>query len=477
MGLEGWQWFGAFGVDEALCRDALGCALSRGADFAELFFEHSIQNALGLEDGAVNRAASSVSLGVGVRAVFGDQTGYAFTADLSRDAVLGAARSAALIAEGSAKMPPLAFVSRKLQNFYPVDRAWSEVPVSEQMPLLSRLEAVAMGYDPRIVKTRASFSTGEQRVMVVDSEGHVAYDLRPMTRAMVGCTAEQGGRRESYTANIASRQGVAFLSDARLVGLAEKAAKRTLFLFDASPAPAGVMPIVLGAGASGILLHEAIGHGMEADFNRKGVSVYADKMDQRIAPPGVTIVDDGTWISGRGSINCDDEGVESQRTVLVEDGILRSYMHDKISARHYGVKPTGNGRRESFRDPPLPRMRNTLLLNGPCSPEDIIRSVDKGIYAESFLNGQVMIGAGDFTFYIKTGYMIEGGRLTRPIKDTNIIGNGPEVLKQTDMVGNDFQFDEGGWTCGKDGQSVPVSLGMPTVRVAQMTVGGVGGAA
>ena len=233
------------------------------------------------------------------------------------------------------------------------------------------------------------------------------------------------------------------------------------------------MPVVLGAGSAGILLHEAIGHGMEADFNRKGISVYSEKLGKPIAPADVTIVDDGTQLHARGSINVDDEGNEGQRTVLVRGGVLETYMHDRISAKHYGVAPTGNGRRESFRSPPLPRMRNTYMLPGPHEREAIIQSVKRGVYAETFTNGQVMIGAGDFTFYIKTGYLIEDGKLTRPIKDTNIIGNGPEVLERTDMVGNDFEFDDGGWTCGKDGQSVPVSLGMPTVRVSEITVGGV----
>jgi TldD protein len=289
----------------------------------------------------------------------------------------------------------------------------------------------------------------------------------------VNCTAEKGGQRESNGFNTAGRQGFEFYTDSRIENLVDEAVARTQFLFGAKTAPAGSLPVVLAAGSSGILLHEAIGHGMEADFNRKNISVYSDKLGKSIAPNDVTIVDDGTQAQARGSINIDDEGKDGQRTVLVENGVLRSYMHDKISAQHYGVEPTGNGRRQSFRHAPLPRMRNTYMMPGPHDPDEIIKSVKRGVYAQTFTNGQVMIGAGDFTFYIKTGFLIEDGKLTQPIKDTNIIGNGPDVLQKTDMVGNDFKFDEGGWVCGKDGQSVPVSLGMPTVRVSEITIGGV----
>jgi TldD protein len=246
-------------------------------------------------------------------------------------------------------------------------------------------------------------------------------------------------------------------------------------LFEAVQPPAGEMPVVLAAGASGILLHEAIGHGMEADFNRKGTSIYADRIGKKIAAPFVQIVDDGTQSNARGAINVDDEGNPSGVTRLVEDGVLTTYLHDRISARHYGVEPTGNGRRQSFRHPPMPRMRSTYMLNGPHSPEEIIRSIKRGVYCERFSNGQVLIGAGDFTFYVKNGRLIEDGKLTRPVKDVNLIGNGPKVLELIDRVGNDMKIDEGGWTCGKDGQSVPVSQGMPTVRVSAITVGGTGG--
>ncbi len=473
QGEEGLAYFGRFGVDEGLFRGAFEKALSRGADWAELFFEHRVGHTLGLEDGSVNRAYSSVSLGVGIRVIRGDQTGYAYTEDLTRSSVLEAAATAAVVAEGAASDAPVTFNAAPSPNRYPVQIGWDSVGVTEKMPVLQRVNERAFAADPSIVKVQVGFANSSGAMLVVDSTGRLQFDRQPMTRISVNCTAERDGQRESNGYNTAGRQGFEFYSNDRVDTLTDEAIKRTLFLFDAGTAPAGSLPVVLAAGSSGILLHEAIGHGMEADFNRKNISVYSDKLNKVIAPKDVTIVDDGTQHSARGSINVDDEGNTGQRTVLVENGVLRTYMHDRISAKHYGVEPTGNGRRQSFRHAPLPRMRNTYMMPGPRDPEEIIASVDRGIYAETFTNGQVMIGAGDFTFYIKTGYLIENGKLTRPIKDTNIIGNGPEVLERTDMVGNDFRFDEGGWVCGKDGQSVPVSLGMPTVRVSSVTVGGV----
>lgn len=469
----GLEWFARFGVNEALFRVAFDKALGRGADWAELYFQHQVGHQIGLEDGRVDRAFTGVSLGVGVRVIKGDQTGYAYTEELTAEAVGRAAAVAALVADGPAREAPVAYNLNPTPDRYPVQVPWQGVELREKMPILTRLNELCFAQDDRISKVRISLADSDGAILIVDSTGKISFDRQPMARMAIGCTAEQGAQRESNGANLAGREGFEFFSPERIERIAQQAVARTTFLFDAEPAPAGELPVVLAAGSSGILLHEAIGHGMEADFNRKGVSVYADKLNAQIAPEHVTIVDDATQLQARGSINVDDEGNEGQRTVLVEQGVLRTYMHDRISAMHYGVEPTGNGRRESFRNPPLPRMRNTYMLPGPHSRDEIIASVKRGIYAESFTNGQVMIGAGDFTFYIKTGYLIEDGKLTRPIKDTNIIGNGPEVLTRTDMVGDDFAFDEGGWTCGKDGQSVPVSLGMPTVRVSAITVGGV----
>jgi TldD protein len=290
----------------------------------------------------------------------------------------------------------------------------------------------------------------------------------------VTCVAEQNGKRETNGYNVAGRSGFDFYSSERVERVVREAVARTVVLFDAVQAPAGEMPVVLAAGSSGILLHEAIGHGMEADFNRKGVSIYADKIGKPIAKPFVSIVDDAAAQFARGAINVDDEGNPAGLTTLVDKGTLTTYLHDSISAKHYKVKPTGNGRRQSYQFAPIPRMRATYMLPGPHRRDEIIASVKKGIFCNNFTNGQVEIGAGDFTFYVKNGYMIEDGKLTRPIKDVNIIGNGPKVLEQIDMVSDDLTIDEGGWTCGKDGQGVPVSQGMPTVRVASITVGGRG---
>jgi TldD protein len=469
----GLEYFGRFGVDEAMLRAALSRAMQQGGDFAELYFEHRVSTDVGLEDGAVNRAFLGVSLGVGVRVVQGDQTGYAYTEELTLERVCEAAATAAVIARGAARETPVAFHVLGHADRYPVTRPFDTVGIAEKMPLLTRANALAFAADPSVCKVRVSYGDSDTAILVADSDGRIVFDRQPMARLSLGATAERGGRRESNNHNLAGREGFEFFTPERIEGLARKAVERTVFCFDATTAPAGEMPVVLAAGSAGILLHEAIGHGMEADFNRKGVSVYSDKLGKRIASDEVTIVDDATQAKARGSINVDDEGYGGQRTVLVERGTLVSYMHDRISAKHYGVEPTGNGRRQSFRDVPLPRMRNTYMTAGSVPPDEIIKSVKYGVYAASFTNGQVMIGAGDYTFYIKTGWMIEDGKLTRPIKDTNIIGNGPQSLERVDLVGTDFEFDEGGWTCGKDGQSVPVSLGMPTVRVSAVTVGGV----
>jgi TldD protein len=309
--------------------------------------------------------------------------------------------------------------------------------------------------------------------MVANSDGKITEDTQPMTIAYLTCVAQDGKRREENYYSYGKRAGFEYYNDDRMDELATVAAKRTVTLFDAEQPAAGEYPVVLAPGLSGILLHEAIGHGMEADFNRKGKSVYANRIGKPIAPDFVTIIDDGTNPNERGSLNIDDEGNESQRTVLVENGILKSYMHDRISAAHYGVKPTGNGRRESFRYPPVPRMRNTYMVNGNHSPEEIIASVKKGIYAETFTNGQVRIGSGDFSFYLKNGYVIENGKLGRPVKDANLIGFGPEVLENVEMAGNDMELNVGAGMCGKDGQRVPVGMGLPTVKCNGISVGGV----
>jgi TldD protein len=467
-------YFDRFGVDESLVAKALAAALSRGGDHADLFFQHRVMSSLSLEDGAVNRAYAGVELGVGVRVVKGDQTGYGYTEDLTAQAVVRAAETAAAIADGPSRARPAPLHVVGHPERYPLTTPWEDVRPEAKLPILTQMNERAFAADPRIKKVSVSFADEHGAILVCDSSGRVALDVQPMTRLFVSCVAEQGSERESSGYNVAARDGFEFYTPERLDRVVREAVERTTILFDAVVPDAGEMPIVMAAGSSGILLHEAIGHGMEADFNRKNTSIYADKIGKPIAKPFVTIVDDGTLPHARGAINVDDEGIEAGRTVLVENGILATYLHDTISARHYNVKPTGNGRRESFRHAPLPRMRCTYMENGPHTAEEIVRSVKKGILCQNFTNGQVQIGAGDFTFYVKNGMLIEDGKLTRPVKDVNIIGNGPKVLELVDMVGNDLAIDEGGWTCGKDGQSVPVSQGMPTVRVSKITVGGRG---
>jgi TldD protein len=466
-------YFEAFGIDEALVRKVLAAAACRGGDFADVFFQHRISSGLGLEDGKVNRAYSSVDLGAGVRVVKGDQTGYAFTEDLGLEALLEAARTASAIAEGGGPGSEKEFGVAPIGSYYAQKIRWEDTTASEIKPLMQRMNERAAGADGRIKKVRVSFDDEVGRILIASSDGRWAEDCQPMGTVAISCLAEQNGRREENYTHKAARAGLEEFGPDSLDKLASDAVARTLLLFDAIRPPPGEMPVVLSAGSSGILLHEAIGHGMEADFNRKNISIFADRLGKRIAEPFVSIVDDGTVYGARGSINVDDEGTPGQRTVLVENGILRSYMHDRISAAYYKTAPTGNGRRESFRARPIPRMRCTYMMNGPHKKDEIIASVKKGIYAVNFTNGQVQIGAGDFTFYIKTGYLIEDGRLTAPIKDTNIIGNGPKVLENIMMAADDSRLDTGRWTCGKDGQSVPVSLGLPTVKVSAITVGGV----
>ncbi|MEE9441191.1 MAG: metallopeptidase TldD-related protein [candidate division Zixibacteria bacterium] len=467
------DYFQHFGVNGAIIREVMETALSRGGNYCDLFFQHSINTYIGLEDDVVSRASTSVDFGVGIRVLKDDQTGYSFTEEITPEAMKLAARTAANIASGPAGTTATQFSARIPADYYPIRTSWESVEIDKRIPLIQKAGELAQSKDSRIVKTRAYLSDGVSYMLLATSEGVVSYDYQPMMRISISCTAEQNGKRENGSHNLSGRRGIEFITDDKIEYMTQKAVDQTVGLFDAVKPEAGEMPVVLAAGSSGILLHEAIGHGMEADFNRKGTSIFADKMGKKVAENFVSIVDDGTNQHMRGSINIDDEGNESQKTVLVENGILRSYLHDQISSRYYKVKPTGNGRRQSFRHQPLPRMRNTYMLPGPYKKEEIIASVKKGIFAETFAGGQVNIGPGDFSFYVKTGFLIEEGKVTRPVKDINIIGNGPEVLGRISMVADDFKFAEGGWTCGKSGQRVPVSVGLPSVLVSSITVGGV----
>ncbi len=466
-------YFSRFGVDEEMIREALAAALSRGGDYADLFFQHRVSDYVGLEDGEVNRASSSIELGVGVRVLRGDQTGYAYTEEITREALRRAALTAAAIAEASSREAPAAFrVETKLPHRYPVQQRWEDVKPAQKLPILSGLNEQVFKRDARIKKVSIALGNEAGVILVADSTGRLVEDVQPMTDLRISVVAEKDGRRETGWASRAGRAGFEFYTPEVLAKSVDEAVSRTLVLFDAVPAPAGEMPVVMGAGSCGVLLHEAIGHGMEADFNRKGISIYADKMGKTIAKDFVTIVDDATIEHGRGTINVDDEGQVAGRTVLVEKGVLATYMHDLISSKHFGVAPTGNGRRQSYAYSPVPRMRATYMLAGPHKKDEVVASVKKGIYCDNIGNGQVQIGAGDFSFYVLNGWMIEDGKLTRPIKDVNLIGNGPKVLEKIDMVADDLQVEHSAGYCGKDGQRIPVSFGMPTVRIASITVGG-----
>ncbi len=462
-----------FGVDDAVLHRVLSEAMGRGAEFADLYFQHARNTNLILEDGKVSRASTGVNQGVGVRAVQGDQTGYAYSERLDLESMLEAARTAATIASGTARVPPQGLHHVPTHKFYDVSRAWDTVSITDRLPLLRQAEQKIRSLDPAVKKVRVNWSDGDEHILIATSEGTCHSDRRPMGVLRCSVTAEKNGERQSGSSAFARRDGIDGFSEQQIDDVCRKAVDRTMILFEARRPPAGEMPVLLAAGASGILLHEAIGHGLEADFNRKGTSIYASLMNQKVAPDFVTVVDDGTQDHDRGALNVDDEGNPTEKTVLIEDGVLRGYLHDRISAKHYGVKATGSGRRQSFRHVPIPRMRSTYMLDGPHSYDEMVSSVKKGIVAETFLNGQVQIGAGDYTFYIKNGWLIEDGKITAPIRDVNIIGNGPETLKNIVMAASDSELDAGGWVCGKGSQSVPVSMGIPSVLINQMTVGGV----
>ena len=460
-------------LDDAVLGRLLGLLTARGASGADVYAQRARRNRLRLEDGIISSASTTVDQGVGLRALAGDTSGYAFTEDLSLPALEAAARTAATIADGGpAAAAPTAFGVGAPAEHYRLALPWSEVGVDQKLPLIHQVATMAKALDPRVTKVSVTWSDDDETVLLATLDGRMHVDRRPMTRLWVEVTAEHAGVRFSNSSNVAGREGLGWYTPERLATVAREAVERTLVLFDARRPPAGELPVVLAAGASGILLHEAIGHGLEADFNRKKTSIYAEMLGKQIAPDFVTIVDSAIEPHARGALNVDDEGNPGQRTVLVERGRLASYIHDATSAKHYGVAPTGNGRRESFRHAPLPRMRCTFMEDGPHSVDEIIGSVKRGIIAETFTNGQVQIGAGDFTFYIKNGWMVENGKRSYPIKDVNIIGNGPEALRRVTMAANDGRLDTGGWTCGKDGQSVPVSQGLPTVLVDRLTVGG-----
>lgn len=462
-----------FNMTESDLRKVMSIALEKGGDYADLFFEHTFSNSLVLQDGAVNRAGSNIDFGVGIRVVSGDQQGYAFVESVNLDDMIKAARVASRIANGSSKVPPVKVEEKIFKNYYPIVKSWENESIQTKIPFLKKLNDRIFELDARTIKVNASVSDETSYILYYNSEGTLCHDVRPMVQLVGVCVMQQDGKIENGHASRASRKDVSFLSDELVEEIAQEAVKITSSMFEATQPKGGEMPVVMSAGGSGILLHEAIGHAFEADFNRKNTSIFSDKLGKLVADKHINIVDDGTVLNDRGAVNVDDEGVAGQKTYIVKEGVLTSYLHDRISAKHYAVDPTGNGRRQSFRYMPIPRMRNTYMENGNYSQEEIISSVKEGVFVDTFTNGQVQIGAGDFTFFVKTGYKIENGKLTQPIKDINIIGNGPKALADITMVGNNMKLDPGSWTCGKDGQGVPVSLGMPAVLVKQLTVGGV----
>lgn len=467
-------YFEQWGITAELRAQILREALSRGGDDCDLYFQHSSSTSLQLTDQKVSQANTRVDLGMGVRVIVGDQVGYSYSEDLSPEALKKAARTAAAIASGSPKRKVEPERVGQLPQYYRNEQPWDQQDMQTRVNMVRSWEKGAFSIDQRVQRVGCYLADGTSVVMIVRPDGRIFEDWRPTTMGFVRCTVEENGIVESNSYNVAARAGLEFYNPERQERLYKESVERSIFQLSAGKPPAGEMPVVLAAGPSAILLHEAIGHGMEADFNRKKTSIFSSMMNKKIASDQVTIVDDGTITGSRGAINIDDEGNESQRTVLVENGVLKNYLHDEISAKHFAVTPTGSGRRQSFRHAPLPRMRATIMENGPHTSDEIISSVKKGIYCISFANGQVNIGGGDFAFYVKHGYLIEDGKLTQPIKDVNIIGNGPQALSDMDMVGNDMKVDEGGWTCGKEGQGVPVSQGMPTVRVSKLSVGGMG---
>ena len=408
---------------------------------------------------------------MGIRVLKGERTGYAYSENLAMEEMFKAAQAASVIAQSDGVSRTYGQVQTVQNDFYNMTRNWRDTSAEEFLPFLKNLEKAIFAKDSRIVKVIARLSNSVAQIMMYNSLGELTYDTRPMGSVSVTAVFQQEGKTENKSVSRSFRIGAELISDSLVQEIAQEVTSGIDQRFEAIRPKGGQMSVVMGAGASGILLHEAMGHAFEADFNRKGQSIFADKMGTQVCPKGVNVVDDGTIGGNRGACNFDDEGVPGQKTYMVHDGVLTSYLHDRISAAWYGVAPTGNGRRENFRYNPIPRMRATYMESGDSNPADIIASVQNGVYVDEFSNGQVKIGEGDFTFFVKSGFLIENGRLTAPVKDINIIGNGPQALADIVAVGNDLKIDNGTWTCGKE-QSAPVSCGMPTVLISNLTVGG-----
>ncbi|HEY6084298.1 MAG TPA: metalloprotease TldD [Nitrospira sp.] len=465
----------SFGVTERELCSVLGRVKVREVDYADLYFESCVTESVSMEESLVKRATKSISQGVGVRATAGEKTGFAYSDELTKRDLELAADTARYIANSPAgsQSLPAPVQARPVRDLYPVPQDALEVATADRITLLNQIDAEARKYDIRIKNVMASFNTEYKVVMVATSDGTMVGDVQPLSRLQVTCIAEENGNRQVGSFGGGGRIGFEFYRERdRHLEYAREAARTAILNLSAVEAPAGVMPVVLGGGWPGILLHEAIGHGLEADFNRKKTSAFSNLMGKRVASDVCTIVDDGTLPGRRGSLNMDDEGTPTGRTMLIESGILRGYITDKLNARLMGIPVTGNGRRESYQSVVLPRMTNTFMLAGESHPEEIIKSVRNGLYAVSFGGGQVDITNGKFVFSASEAYLIEGGKITKPVKGATLIGSGPEILTKVSMVGHDLKLDEGIGTCGKEGQSVPVGVGLPTIKIDEITVGG-----
>ena len=463
-----------FGLDESHLSRALAEIKAHRVDEADLYFQYTRSEGWSLEEGIVKTGSFSIDQGVGVRAVSGEKTAFAYSDDISEASLLDAARTVRTIstAAHSARVktaPRRIAAARSLyQGLDPITTLDSTAKVK----LLEKVEQLARAKDPRVAQVMAGLASEYDVVLVARADGTLAADVRPLVRLSVTVFAEQKGRRESGSAGGGGRFGLAYFDDERISQYVDEAVNAALTNLAARPAPAGEMTVVLGPGWPGILLHEAIGHGLEGDFNRKGSSAFSGRIGQRVAAKGVTVLDDGTLPDRRGSLNVDDEGCVSQRNVLIEDGILKGYIQDAMNARLMGVSPTGNGRRESYAHVPMPRMTNTYMLAGKKSPEEIVASIRRGLYATNFGGGQVDITSGKFVFSASQAYWVENGKIMYPVKGATLVGSGPECLKRVSMIGNDMKLDSGVGTCGKEGQSVPVGVGQPTLRIDGLTVGG-----
>ena len=464
------------GISERLMERCLGEALSAGGEYADLYFESVTSTALGVDESMVKTASQGISVGCGIRVLSGERTGYAYTDDLSGEKLLKAARTAALIASGPAKELMSGFRQQpEAESLYAVAGAESDTEIAAKLKLIMRADEAARAYDPRITQVRTGINDELRRILVAASDGTFASDTQPLARLNVFVIAKDGPNTSRGTSGGGGRVMLDFFEGEKSPQhFAREAARTAILQLDAVEAPAGEMEVVLGPGWPGVLLHEAVGHGLEADFNRKKTSAFAGLLGQQVASSKVTVVDNGTMANRRGSLNVDDEGTPTQETVLIENGILKGFLSDKLNSRLMGMPNTGSGRRESYHHIPMPRMTNTYMLNGEDMPEDILKSVKRGLYAVNFGGGQVDITNGKFVFSASEAYLIEDGKVTRPVKGATLIGNGPEALKYVSMVGNDLALDEGIGTCGKAGQSVPVGVGMPTVKLDRMLVGGTG---